>query len=193
MRFCGRIAPGSGVGAFATGQTGAAAAGATRFGAAAARLGALVVAGLVELAGLVKECIAEQIPIADSKGVDLGFGAVNSAEVAAQSAELRILFGNLLDNAVRYTPPGGSVDVGIFQKDGRAIVEIADTGPGVKEQDLARLTERFFRASSPEIEGSGLGLAIVEAIIKRHGFELAIANRAEGGLLVQVACPLLGV
>lgn len=101
----------------------------------------------IELASLVTECAADHIPVAANKGVDLGFGAVEAAEVSGVPAELKILFGNLLDNAVRYTPPGGSVDVSVYGNDGHPIVEVADTGPGVSEEALPRLTERFFRAS----------------------------------------------
>jgi two-component system OmpR family sensor kinase len=144
----------------------------------------------LDLVGLVKDCVAEQVPIATKKGVDLGLGTTEAAEVSGAPAELKILFGNIIDNAVRYTPPGGAVDVSIYRNAGRMIVEIADSGPGVSERDLPRLTERFFRACSPDIEGSGLGLAIAEAISKRHGFEMTIANRAQGGLAVSVACPL---
>ncbi len=100
-----------------------------------------------------------------------------------------ILFNNLLENAVRYTPTGGSVDISIRREGAGAVIEVADTGPGVREKDLPHLLERFFRAAGPETEGSGLGLAIVNAIARRHGFEVTIMNCTGGGLAVRVRCP----
>ena len=144
---------------------------------------------VVELANLLTTCLAEHVPIAATKGVDLGFREIETDEVLGTPDELSILFNNIIENAVRYTPPGGAVDISVRHDGGGAVVEVVDTGPGVAEEDLPRLSERFFRAASPDIEGSGLGLAIVSAIAKRHGFEVKIANRHGGGLIVQVACP----
>jgi two-component system OmpR family sensor kinase len=99
---------------------------------------------------------------------------------------LKILFGNLIDNAVRYTPQGGSVDVSVGHRGAGTIVEVADTGCGVSESELPRLFDRFFRAAPARIPGTGLGLSIVAAIARRHGLAVNIENRAGGGLIARV-------
>ncbi|MFI5013885.1 MAG: ATP-binding protein [Hyphomicrobiales bacterium] len=144
----------------------------------------------LDLANLVTECVAEQFPIASRKGVDLGIAAREPTEISAVPAELKILFGNLIDNAVRYTPAGGVIDLSVRRQGKGAVVEVADTGGGVRESDLPKLCDRFFRAAPPQIEGSGLGLAIVDAIARRNGLGVSISNRRDpAGLLVRVSFP----
>lgn len=91
---------------------------------------------------------------------------------------------NLLDNAFKYTPAGGSVWVRTAQSNGRIRVEVIDNGPGVPEKDIPRLFERFYRvdkARSRELGGTGLGLSIVKHIIERHGGKTGVRNRENGG------------
>jgi two-component system OmpR family sensor kinase len=140
----------------------------------------------IDLAGLVTQCVADYVPIASSKGVELGLTASEPAQMWGVPAELKILFGNLIDNAVRYTPQGGSVDVSVGHRGAGAIVEVADTGCGVSESELPRLFDRFFRAAPAHITGTGLGLSIVAAIARRHGLAVNIENRAGGGLIARV-------
>ncbi len=145
----------------------------------------------LSLSDLVTECVADHIPIAASKGVDLGIIAHEASEVLGAPAELKILFGNLIENAVRYTPTGGSVDVSVRRYGKTAIVEVADTGCGVEESQLPHLFDRFFRAAPPDVAGSGLGLAIVEAIAKRHGLAVKLENRHDRrGLVARVSFPV---
>ena len=131
----------------------------------------------VRLDSLVKACIADFIPMAGHRGIDLGMTHDDAATIIGNPEDLRILFGNLLDNAIRYTPEGGRVDVRVAISDGKVIVEIADTGPGIPEFLQARVFDRFFRAAGQDTEGSGIGLAIVKAIAKRQAAEVALANR----------------
>jgi two-component system OmpR family sensor kinase len=140
----------------------------------------------LDLSALVTQCVADHIPIASRKNVDLGLTLREPAEMWGVSAELKILFGNLIDNAVRYTPPGGVVDVSVRHRDGTAIVEVTDTGCGVSPSELPRLFDRFYRAAPADIPGTGLGLSIVDAIAKRHGLAVTVENRREGGLLARV-------
>jgi two-component system, OmpR family, sensor kinase len=140
----------------------------------------------LDLSALVTQCVADHIPIASRKNVDLGLTLREPAEMWGVSAELKILFGNLIDNAVRYTPPGGVVDVSVRHRDGNAIVEVTDTGCGVSPSELPRLFDRFYRAAPADIPGTGLGLSIVDAIAKRHGLAVTVENRREGGLLARV-------
>jgi len=87
---------------------------------------------------------------------------------------LRIALTNLIDDAVRYTPEGGSVDVSVRSQGTQFTFEVADTGCGVDEKDLPRLFDRFFRAAPPNIEGNGLGLAIVEIVAKHHDLKVSV-------------------
>lgn len=133
----------------------------------------------IDLCELMTECVADYIPIASSKNVDLGICALEPVTITGVRPELKILLGNLIDNAVRYTPEGGSIDVSVRRQRAHFIVEVSDTGCGVNMSDLPRVFDRFFRAAPPDVEGSGLGLAIVRAIATRHGFDVAIENRTD--------------
>lgn len=141
----------------------------------------------VDLGELVKSCIAGFIPIAEKKGIDLGMVKDEPAMIKANADSLRILFDNLIDNAVRYSPKGGRVDVSVSASGKKASVEISDNGPGIPEHLLLRVFDRFFRASGQEIEGSGIGLSIVRAIAERESAEVVLRNRDDGsGLIAQV-------
>ena len=141
----------------------------------------------VDLPELLKSCLADQIPIAESRGVDLGVTTMERAYILGAGRELRILFANLIDNAVRYTPSGGAVDVSIRPCGERAVIEIADTGCGIPRDLLPRVFDRFFRAAPPGIEGNGLGLSIVKAIADRHDLEVELGLRDGGGLVATVS------
>jgi two-component system, OmpR family, sensor kinase len=109
--------------------------------------------------------------------------------VRADREALRVLMRNLLDNAVRYTPPGGRVQVHIGADAGEPVLEVADSGPGIPPEERSRAFDRFYRrASSPE-GGCGLGLAIVKAIAERHGARVTLADAALGGLCVRIRFP----
>ncbi len=136
-----------------------------------------IVRGQVKLNSLVKACIADFIPLADRRGVDLGLIRDDAAIVMGNPEDLRVLIGNLVDNAVRYTPEGGKVDVSVVVSERDAVVEVADTGPGIPASLLARVFDRFFRAAGQDTKGSGIGLAIVKAIAQRESVEVMLANR----------------
>ena len=133
----------------------------------------------VDLTELVSACVAECAPLADAKNVDLGLDAKPTGALLASREELRLLFTNLLQNAIRYTGEGGCVDVCASVIDGFATVEIIDTGPGIPEAELPRVFERFYRAAPPGTEGAGLGLAIARSVAGKYGFELELANRTD--------------
>lgn len=142
----------------------------------------------IDLTELVTQCVANFVYLASSKGVDLGMSRRDSASISGSSSQLRMLFGNLIDNAIRYTPAGGVVDVSVLRVDRSTVVEIADTGCGIAAEHFPRLFDRFFRAAPPNIEGSGLGLAIAGAVAKRHDLRIALENRADSsGVRVRVS------
>ncbi len=93
---------------------------------------------------------------------------------------LRILVGNLVDNAIRYTPEGGKVDV-TLSKDGNSLVlDVKDNGPGIPPEEREKIFERFYRIAGNEVQGSGLGLAIVKQIIERHDSVIDISAGENG-------------
>lgn len=144
----------------------------------------------ISLSGHITECVADQMAIATGKEIDLGIVARDPVEISGAPSELKILFGNLLNNAVRYTPRGGMIDVSVRFAHGNAVVEFVDSGYGVAESDLPRLFDQFFRAAPAEIDGSGLELAIVHAIARRHGWVVTVENRTDrSGMIARVTGP----
>jgi two-component system sensor histidine kinase TctE len=109
--------------------------------------------------------------------IDLGFEQGDDAVgIAANPLMLRELLSNLIDNALRYTPAGGSVTVRVRVDANHPILEVDDTGPGIALGERARVFERFYRILGSGTAGSGLGLAIVREIAHQHGAEVAVFN-----------------
>ncbi len=153
---------------------------------------------LVSLQDVVKLAVADVLPLAVNKQIDLGVVAGDTAPpagevgfVRGQEEALHILLRNLLDNAVKYTPASGQVDVSLGLHNGQVTLSVEDSGPGIDLNDRARVFDRFFRGTGAQAEGgSGLGLAIVKVIADRHGADLALGESARlGGLKVEVRFP----
>lgn len=138
----------------------------------------------IQLDGLLKSSIADFMALADRRSIDLGYAADIDATVHANEDELRSLVHNLLDNALRYTPPGGIVDVTLHRDTGVTTVEIADNGAGIPTALLPRVFDRFFRIEGAETEGSGLGLAIAKNAADRNRIGLELINRVDGSGLI---------
>lgn len=135
----------------------------------------------VALDGVAKEVAADLLPQAVDRGIDLGFEIVEPATVRGQPVMLATIICNLLDNALRHTPRGGRIDIGVYYQDGSAVLQIEDTGPGIATVDLERIFEPFFRGSRPEGEGTGLGLSIVKRIVENLGGRITLENMAGPG------------
>ena len=130
------------------------------------------------------------MPIAAEKRIDIGLVTSSGERVLADPDDLRTLVGNLVENAVRHTQPGGVVDVSIERAGDAVVFEVRDNGPGIPEQLLERVFARFVRLPGSEGEGSGLGLSIAGAIADRCGARLALTNRRDGsGLVARVSFP----
>jgi two-component system sensor histidine kinase KdpD len=98
---------------------------------------------------------------------------------------------NLLDNALKYSPAGGDIGIYSHASDGFVIVEVADRGPGLPEQELVRIFDKFYRTPVPErVAGTGLGLSICKGIVEAHGGSIEAQNREGGGLKILVSLPL---
>jgi two-component system OmpR family sensor kinase len=135
---------------------------------------------LVDLVQLAHNVVADFALKADARHIDLGIGRETPAVVKGNSDALRILLNNLVDNALRYTPPHGRVDVSVQAEAGAVALIVEDTGPGIPELELERVFDRFYRADSGSANGSGLGLAIVRQIALSHGAEASAANTGHG-------------
>lgn len=145
----------------------------------------------VALAEIARLAVADAAPSAQAGGVDLGLSHAEESEVAGHPDALRILVRNLLDNAVKYTPPGGTVDLEVRRVADALVLSVDDSGPGIPEPDRERVLDRFYRIAGSETTGSGLGLAIVKSIAELHGATLALdRSKRLGGLRVEVSFPL---
>ena len=131
---------------------------------------------------------------AERRGVRLSLADVEETPVEMDPVLLHRLIGILLDNAIRYTPGGGRVEVRVRRFADRAVLEVGDTGIGIPPEEVPHLFERFFRgrrARDMAPEGSGLGLPIARWIAQRHGGELALLTAAGGGTVARLTLPLL--
>lgn len=133
--------------------------------------------------------------IVSRKSIELKFEKIDGALplVYADSEKLSLVLNNLLDNAVKYTPPGGQIDVNLEKKGNYALVSIADTGVGIPDSEQVRVFSKFFRASNVmrmETEGTGLGLFIVHNIIKRHGGDIHFISHENRGATFTFTLPL---
>ena len=146
---------------------------------------------IVDLRTQLRESMSTLIGLADQRHIDLGFvGAeADGAPIPLNCAagDLRSLLDNLIENALRYTPEGGVVDVRLLQHEGRVAVEVVDTGPGIPQDMLPRVFDRFFRVPGNGANGSGLGLAIARAAAQRAGLLLTLRNREDrSGLIARI-------
>lgn len=138
-----------------------------------------------DLSALVKDVVESFEPRAAAKGVRLEVRA-EEATLVGDAARLRQVVANLLDNALRFTPEAGSVEVTLQMDEVGVILLVRDTGPGFGESDRARMFERFYRADADR-SGSGLGLAIVRSLVELHGGRVEAMNAPGCGALLRVS------
>jgi PAS domain S-box-containing protein len=142
----------------------------------------------VHLAPLLREAGDLYDPIAENKGVTLRVEALDEAAVRGDRDLLFEAVANLVDNAVKFTPEGGRVELALFHKDGETVIRVSDTGPGIPEIDREAVTQRFYRSDKTRnTKGLGLGLSMVAAIIKLHSFRFRISPGP--GCTAEIACP----
>jgi two-component system, OmpR family, sensor kinase len=132
-----------------------------------------------------EQVVGELSLLAEAKRVDLGLeasapaGTDDAFTALTESHALVLLLSNLVDNAIRYTPAGGTVDVVLAREPGTVRIEVRDTGPGIPEDELERVFDRFYRGAEAQAQGSGLGLAIAARIANRLGLALTLHNRSD--------------
>src|ERR1700720_772000 len=142
----------------------------------------------VQLASLLREAGDLYEPIAENKGVILRVEAPDGAAVRGDRDLLFEAIANLVDNAVKFTPEAGRVELVLLHQEGETLIRVTDPRPGIAEIDREAVTQRFYRSDkSRSIKGLGLGLSMVAAIIKLHGFDLRIS--AGPCCTTEIACP----
>ncbi len=122
----------------------------------------------INLSELVRNKVGEMAPLAATKEIDLGVTTDDAKWIDGDEASLNLLIGNLVDNAIRYTPDGGRVDVAVHEVSGGILLSVEDTGPGIEADEQARIFERFYRPAGQIASGSGLGLSIVSQVAQLH-------------------------
>jgi signal transduction histidine kinase len=146
----------------------------------------------VDIALVVAEAVESASPVAEEKGLALDAHAEDRLpEITGDRRLIAQLLDNLMSNALKYTPKGGSVRLRAW-RDGEAVsVEVRDTGRGIPEDEVPKLFERFFRASTAgEVQGTGLGLAISKAIAEAHGGSISVESELGGGSTFRFTLPI---
>ncbi len=142
----------------------------------------------VDLVSLTREVLADIAPMAVTKDIDLSFSEAGRAEATGNPVGLAVLIRNLVDNAIRYTSPGGTVEVEVTSDKNGAALLVTDNGPGIPPPERQLVFDRFYRGGATDSLGCGLGLSIVARIVRLHGAEISLADAPSGsGLRVRVS------
>jgi signal transduction histidine kinase len=145
----------------------------------------------VTLADVVSRAVDLYREVADAKGVTLTADAPADVVVMADRTRLEQVAANLIDNAVKYSPPGGRVDVQVRREADAAVVRVKDTGPGIPTDEQSRIFDRLFRGDTSRTErGLGLGLSLVKAIVEAHGGTVDVVSEPGRGSVFTVSLPL---
>ena len=144
----------------------------------------------VDLVQAARLAIGDVVPAAQARRIDMGLGRADAVTVLGHPEALRMMMRNLADNAVKYTPEGGRVDVEIESTPAGVEFRVEDSGPGLPEAERERVLDRFYRSGEPQAPGSGLGLAIVRSVAQLHGATVQLqASPRLGGLRAVVRFP----
>jgi two-component system OmpR family sensor kinase len=150
----------------------------------------------LDLRAQLRESINSLISLADQRHIDLGLVAADDGRPVTwrcAPSDLRSVVDNLIENALRYTPEGGVVDVRLVSEGPLVAIEVVDSGPGIPAELMDRVFDRFFRVPGSAARGSGLGLSIAQAAAQRCGLRIRLRNRGDGPGLVARVEPEPGV
>ncbi|MFP7633575.1 ATP-binding protein [Pseudomonas veronii] len=156
---------------------------------AAAQSPSVRVQGPLSVHGIYRQVLEDLLPLAERKQIDIGVDSTEDVQVVFNALDLFTLVKNLVDNAIRYTPQGGRIDLSVGWVEGAVLLQVKDTGPGIAVKEQARVFDAFYRSLGSEEAGSGLGLSIVKAISERTGCRVQLAfsdTLAQRGLCVSV-------
>jgi two-component system OmpR family sensor kinase len=145
----------------------------------------------VDVRALIQGLVADLLPIADARSIDLGVRRFDAAQVNARESELRMAVRNVMENALHYTPEGGRIDIDVIKDAADVVVRVTDSGPGIPADALVRVFDRFYRRQVGDREGSGLGLSIVQAVITKYRGVISLENRNDvsSGLKATIILP----
>jgi signal transduction histidine kinase len=149
----------------------------------------------VDLVGLVKEVAGGYADLAEERRIRLNTELRPGVSVRGDRAQLGLLLSNLLDNALRHPPAGGTVCIRLDPAESRAVLQVADTGEGIPASELPRVFERFYRvdkARARQTGGTGLGLAIVRHVAEAHGGTVRVDSELARGTTFTVTLPVAG-
>lgn len=149
--------------------------------------------GHIDLVEIAAHAVAAARPAADARGVALVFDAGEVGPVAGDATRLAQMVDNLISNAIKFTPEGGSVTVRAGRHGSDAVFEVQDTGLGIAEADRERLFDPFFRsrdANARAVPGTGLGLTITKAIVDAHSGTIEVETAPGGGTAFRVSLPV---
>jgi heavy metal sensor kinase len=146
----------------------------------------------LDLTALVRDAAETMRPLAEEKGLQLQVEDGRPLQISGDAGRLRHVLYNVIDNAIKYTPAGGKVEIRIEERGGSAIVTIGDTGVGISPEHLPRVFDRFYRvdkARSREQGGTGLGLSIARSIVQAHGGTIELESTLGQGTTCTVTLP----
>ena len=148
----------------------------------------------VPVSGLFRAVADRHEPTLQARGITLETSAPDDLEVRGDIHRLEQALQNVASNAIRHTPDGGRIELRAAPVDGRVRITVRDTGPGIPEEHLPRIFDRFYKADASrtatgKTSGSGLGLSIVRAIVERHGGSISASNAAGGGAVFEIVLP----
>jgi two-component system, OmpR family, sensor kinase len=141
-----------------------------------------------------RQVLEDLMPLIEAKSLDVGLLSASDVAVVVDEMDLLTLTKNLLENAIRYTPAAGRIDIQLGLAAGLLIIDIEDSGPGIPLAERQRVFDPFYRVLGQEAVGSGLGLSIVKTIVERLGGTITLSDAhpeaLSPGLHVQLALPL---
>jgi two-component system sensor histidine kinase QseC len=143
----------------------------------------------IALSPLAEETLATLEPLASARAITLQLQSETHTQIKGQADAIAVMLRNLTDNAIRYTPSGGTVELTIEGGDKGVQLSVADSGPGITEEERAKIFNRFYRLAGQNIEGSGLGLSIVQRIAELHRATITLQRSHLGGLEVRITFP----
>ena len=147
----------------------------------------------VSVQHIYRRVLEDLMPLAEDKHLNIGVEGDQDIQLWVSELDLMAVVKNLVDNAIRYTQDGGRVDLSVTTEDGRAIIRIQDSGPGIPVTERERVFDPFYRPPGSDQVGSGLGLSIVKAVTDRIGAEIQLGFSDEvrySGLCVRIFIPL---